>query len=136
MPDGELFELPLLPLDWLACWDKTFREVSRRRVGGGPKVIAAEEITWVGDLGGRTIHAVSRVRLLNPMESFETSSGHRLRDSKVGDAGHWVDLRVSSEVSDAELRHIAALAQAEEDRVVKVTRGRHAAIKAYIRHGT
>ena len=52
-------------------WDTMFREVSRRRVGGGPKVTGAHEITWRGQIRGRRIDAVSRVRPINPMESFE-----------------------------------------------------------------
>ncbi len=113
-------------------WDTMFREVSRRRVGGGPKVTGAHEITWRGQIRGRRIDAVSRVRPINPMESFETSSGHRLRDSKVGDAGHWVDLRVSTPVTDGELTLITAAANdSGETRPIRVSRGRHAPIACH-----
>ena len=112
-------------------WAAIFKEVGRRRIGGGPKTRGAEEITWRGELGHQVIDCISRVRLVNPMESFLTSSNHRLRDSHVGRAGHWVDMRVTSDVDDDTLAWIQRLAQATDDRPVFVTRGKHGPARPY-----
>ena len=79
-------------------FDDTFQETSRRRVGGGPKTVGSEEITFRGHYRGRAITLISRVRLRDPNESFMTSSAHRLRDSHVGSGGHWVDMKIFGEV--------------------------------------
>jgi hypothetical protein len=64
----------------------------------------------------------SRVRLIEPNESFYTCSAHRLRDSHVGRQGHWVDLRVTGECSDVEIALITRLAQEADTRPVVVLR--------------
>lgn len=53
-------------------FDSVFREARRRRVGGGPKTTGAEEIAFPGNLGFGHLLLVSRVRLMNPQESFFT----------------------------------------------------------------
>jgi len=103
-------------------FDDTFRETNRRRVGGGPKTVGAEEITFVGEYRGRKVTLISRVRLRNPLESFMTNSGHRLRDSQVGSGGHWIDMKVIGESSDAEIEDIGRLAREADRRPVIVRR--------------
>jgi hypothetical protein len=62
------------------------------------------------------------VRLNDPHESYYTSSSHRLRDSHVGRAGHWIDLEVRGDCSDTELELIRRLAQDADSRPVVVRR--------------
>lgn len=64
----------------------------------------------------------SRVRLINPNESFYTCSNHRLRDSHVGRAGHWVEIEVRGECSDDDLALIERLARDADTRPVVVRR--------------
>ncbi|KOX43847.1 hypothetical protein ADL19_26735 [Streptomyces purpurogeneiscleroticus] len=71
-----------------ARFEDVFRQIGRRTVGGGPKATGAAELTFCGNLGSGIVFLTSRVRLCEPNESFYTSSGHRLRDSHVGRAGH------------------------------------------------
>lgn len=54
--------------------------------------------------------------------STPTSSGHRLRDSKVGSGGHYVEIEVTGDCSDADLAIIERLAQAADTRPVLVSR--------------
>lgn len=111
-------------------WDGTFREVARRRIGSGQKLSGAEELTFVGVVGGREILLVSRIRLNNPQEGFLTCSSHRISgDSHVGREGHWVDLRVETPVSDDELDFILLLARSTDTRHVRVSRRRHGGIR-------
>ncbi|MGE0854148.1 MAG: hypothetical protein AB7O44_31815 [Hyphomicrobiaceae bacterium] len=84
-----------------ATFDEAFRQIGRRQVGGGPKTTPADELLFCGNLGSGLILLTSRVRLIEPNESFYTSSNHRLRDSHVGRGGHWVDIQVRGECSDA-----------------------------------
>ena len=62
------------------------------------------------------------MRLNEPLESFLTSSAHRLRNSHVGRFGHWVEIIVLGECSDAEFALIRRLAQAADTRRVAVRR--------------
>lgn len=95
-----------------------FDEAGRRKVNGGPKATAADEITWVGIWRGRRWRLVSRPRLIQPLESFVTSSGHRLRDSHVGRSGHWIDLVVHEPlaVAEAELAELERMAGSVDPR--------------------
>jgi hypothetical protein len=68
------------------------------------------------------LYLTSRVRLIEPLESFCTSSAHRLRDSHVGRFGHWIDIIVTGDCSDEDLALIERLAQAADTRLVKVRR--------------
>jgi hypothetical protein len=101
-----------------------FQAVARRKVNGGPKATASDEITWAGLWRERRWLLVSRPRLNNPLESFVTSSGHRLRDSWVGSSGHWIDLVVKEprNPSDDELEELQVLAQQVDSRPVRVRR--------------
>lgn len=105
-----------------ATFDEAFRQIGRRQVGGGPKTTPADELLFCGNLGSGIIFLTSRVRLIDPNESFYTSSNHRLRDSHVGRAGHWVNIEVRGECSDADLPLIERLAQAADTRPVLVRR--------------
>lgn len=83
-------------------FEKVFRKIGQRKVGGGNKTNAADELTWCGNLGSGLLILTSRVRPNEPLESFVTSSAHRLRDSHVGRFGHWVEIIVRGDCSNAE----------------------------------
>jgi hypothetical protein len=100
-----------------------FREVSRRKVGGGSKTAPADEITWTGLFRGRRLTFTTRPRLLTPNASFLVPSNARLRTSILKrDEGHFIDLCVRDWVlDDAERAELQALAQAQDpDRPVWV----------------
>lgn len=101
-------------------FDEAFRRIGCRQVSGGPKTTPADELLFCGNLGSGILFLTSRVRLVDPNESFYTSSSHRLRDSHVGRAGHWVDIAVRGECSDADLALIQFLAQGADTRPVVV----------------
>lgn len=105
-----------------ASFDAAFRQIGQRKVGGGPKTTEADELLFCGNLGCGILFLTSRVRLVEPNESFYTSSNHRLRDSRVGSGGHWVDIEVRGVCSDADLALIQRLAQAGDTRSVSVRR--------------
>lgn len=105
-----------------ASFGEAFRQIGHKRVGGGPKATGADEFLFCGNLGRGLIFLTTRPRLVDPHESFYTSSGHRLRDSKVGEAGHWVDIVVAGACSDDDLTLIKDLAQAVDARPVQVRR--------------
>jgi hypothetical protein len=101
----------------------SFREVARRKVGGGSKTAPADEITWTGFFNGRRLTFTTRPRLLTPNASFLVSSNARLRTSILKrDEGHFIDLCVRDRVLDgAERAALQALAQAQDpDRPVWV----------------
>lgn len=103
-----------------ANFDEAFRQIGRRKVGGGPKTTPADEFLFCGNLGSGILFLRTRVRLNDPHESFYTSSNHRLRDSHVGRSGHWIDLEVRGDCTDAELELIRRLAQQADTRPVFV----------------
>jgi hypothetical protein len=103
-------------------FEEAFRQIGHKKVGGGPKTTEADEFLFCGNLGSGMLILRSRVRLIEPNESFYTCSAHRLRDSHVGRQGHWVDLRVTGECSDADLALITRLAQEADTRPVVVSR--------------
>ncbi|MEQ1956217.1 hypothetical protein [Mesorhizobium sp. CN2-181] len=103
-------------------FDDAFRQIGHRKIGGGPKTTPADEFLFCGNLGNGILFLRTRVRLNDPHESYYTSSGHRLRDSHVGRAGHWIDLEVRGDCSDAELELIRRLAQDADTRAVVVRR--------------
>lgn len=105
-----------------STFEEAFRKVGQRKIGGAYKTNAADEFTWCGNIGSGLLILTSRVRLNEPMESFVTSSAHRLRDSHVGRFGHWVEIVVRGEYSDAEFALIRQLAQAADTRRVVVRR--------------
>jgi hypothetical protein len=99
-----------------------FRQIGQRRVGGGPKATGADALLFCGNLGSGIVFLTSRVRLCDPSESFHTSSGHRLRDSHVGRAGHWVEIVVRGVCPNADLARIRRLAREADTRPVVVRR--------------
>ncbi|WP_454010809.1 hypothetical protein [Aquamicrobium terrae] len=103
-------------------FDEAFRQIGQRKVGGGPKTVPADEFLFCGNLGSGILFLRTRVRLNEPLESFYTSSSHRLRGSHVGRAGHWIDLEVRGDCSDGELELIRRLAQEADTRPVVVRR--------------
>lgn len=105
-----------------SSFDEAFRQIGHRKVGGGPKTTPADEFLFCGNLGSGILFLRTRVRLNEPFESYYTSSSHRLRDSHVGLAGHWVDLEVRGECSDGEFELIRRLAQEADTRPVVVRR--------------
>lgn len=105
-----------------ATFEEAFRQIGRKSVGGGPKTTPADELLFCGNLGSGIIFLTSRVRLIDPNESFYTSSNHRLRDSHVGRAGHWVDIEVRGDCSETDISLIRRLAQAADTRPVIVRR--------------
>jgi hypothetical protein len=105
-----------------ATFDQAFRQIGRRKVGGGPKTTQADEFTFLGNVGSGLVFLTSRVRLIDPHESYLTPSNMRLCDSHVGRSGHWVDIQVRGICSDADLTLIHRLAQAADERPVSVRR--------------
>lgn len=103
-------------------FDAAFRQIGQRKIGGGPKTIEADELLFCGNLGSGILFLRSRVRLTERHESFYTSSNHRLRDSKVGSGGHYVEIEVTGDCPDADLATIQRIAQAADTRPVVVRR--------------
>jgi hypothetical protein len=103
-------------------FDQVFRQIGHRKIGGGPKTTPADEFLFCGNLGTGILFLRTRVRLSDPHESYYTSSSHRLRDSHVGRAGHWIDLEVRGDCSDTELELIRRLAQDADSRPVVARR--------------
>jgi hypothetical protein len=97
-----------------AAWP--FREVARRRVGGGSKTSPAEEITWAGSFHGLPITFTTRPRLVTAHASFLVPSNARLRTSILKrDEVHFLDLCARDRaLSEAERAELAAMAQAQD----------------------
>ena len=109
-----------------SSFDAAFRQIGQRKVGGGPKTTEADELLFCGNLGSGILFLRSRVRLIERHESFYTSSNHRLRDSKVGSGGHFVEIEVTGGCSDADLATIQRIAQSADTRPVVVRRAARA----------
>lgn len=109
-----------------ASFKEAFRQIGQKKVGGGPKTTSADEFLFCGNLGGGLLFLRSRVRLIDPNESFYTCSNHRLRDSYVGRSGHWIDIEVIGDCSDEDLALVERLARAADTRPVQARR-RHGA---------
>lgn len=105
-----------------ASFDEAFRQIGRRQVGGGPKATAADEFLFCGNLGAGLIFLRTRVRLIEPNESYYTPSNMRLRDSFVGRSGHWIDIEVTGTCSDEDLALIERLAGEADTRPIVVRR--------------
>jgi len=93
-----------------------FREVTRRKVGGGSKTSPADKITWTGSFHGRPIIFTTRPRLVTAQASFLVSSNARLRTSLLKrDENHFLDLCVrNGTLSESERAELAALAEAQD----------------------
>jgi hypothetical protein len=105
-----------------AGFAEAFRQIGQRTVGGGRKTVGADERLFCGNLGSGILFLTTRVRLIEPNESFYTSSSHRLRDSHVGSSGHWADIEVRGPCSDEEFRRITRLARVADTRPVVMRR--------------
>ncbi|WP_247648148.1 hypothetical protein [Pannonibacter phragmitetus] len=105
-----------------SSFDAAFRQIGHRKIGGGPKTTEADEFLFCGNLGSGLVFLRSRVCLIERHESFYTSSNHRLRDSKVGSGGHYVEIEVTGGCPDADLATIQRIAQAADTRPVVVRR--------------
>ena len=105
-----------------SSFDAAFRQIGQRKIGGGPKTTPADELLFCGNLGSGLLFLRSRVRLIERHESFYTSSSHRLRDSKLGSGGHFVEIEVTGDCPDADLTTIERIAQAADTRPVVVRR--------------
>lgn len=105
-----------------ARFDEAFRQIGRKQIGGGPKTTPADEFLFCGNLGSGLIFLTSRVRLIDPNESFYTPSNMRLRDSYVGRGGHWVEIEVRGPCSETDLVVIERLAREVDQRPVLVRR--------------
>lgn len=103
-------------------FDAAFHQIGQRKIGGGPKTTEADELLFCGNLGSGILFLRSRVRLIERHESFYTSSNHRLRDSKVGSGGHFVEIEVTGDCPDADLATVQRIAQAADTRPVVVRR--------------
>lgn len=103
-------------------FDEAFRPIGHPKVGGGPKATKADEFTFIGNLGSGPLVLTTRVRLIERSESFYAFSNHRLRDSHVGRAGHFVDVQVVGTCSDQDLATIERLARAAGERPIVVRR--------------
>src|SRR3546814_1640374 len=64
--------------------------------------LPVDELLFCGNLGSGILFLTSRVRLLDPSGSFDTSSNHRLVDSQGGRAGQWVEIEVRGECRSEE----------------------------------
>lgn len=124
---AEVFNIPGEPRNTPnpASFDEVFRQIGRSQVGGGPKTTPADELLFCGNLGSGTLFLTSLVRLIEPNESFYTPSNMRLRDSFVGRSGHWVDIEVRGECSDADFVLIQRLAAEADTRPVRLRRAGH-----------
>ncbi|WP_210327683.1 hypothetical protein [Aminobacter carboxidus] len=89
-------------------------------MAAAPKTTPADEFLFCGNLGSGILFLRTSVRLNDPHVTYYTSSGHRLRDSHVGRAGHWIDLEVRGDCSDTDLELIRRLAQEADTRPVVV----------------
>lgn len=123
-----IFHQPLAPRTTPnpTSFKEAFRQIGGKKVGGGPKTAPADEFLFCGNLGRGLLFLTSRVRLIEPHESFYTTSNHRLSGSYVGYSGHWVDIEVAGDCSDEDLALIERLAQAADTRPIQVRRCRGA----------
>ena len=103
-------------------FDEAFRKIGAGKVGGGPKTTAADELLFCGNLGSGMLFLRSRVRLIDPNESFYTCSNHRLRDAHVGRAGHRIEIEVRGQCSDDDLALIERLTRDADARPIVVRR--------------
>lgn len=102
-------------------FDEAFRQIGRTKVGGGPKTVPADRLTFCSNIGSGFLILQSTVRLIEPNASFYTSSNHRLRDRHVGRSGHWVDIEVFGKAGDEDLATIERLAQMADTRPVRLS---------------
>ena len=105
-----------------ATFADAFRQIGRRKAGGGQNPTEADELLFCGNLGSGILFLASQVRPIDPGESLHILNGHRLGGAYVGKASHWVEIEVRGACSDADLALIERLAQAGDTRPVVVRR--------------
>ena len=110
-------------------WSDYFTVLSTRKVGtAGWKTNKADETMWKGHFDGRSLSAVSTVRLSGSnMAHFLVNSGARIGENAWNlYGGHYVDLRIltNDRLTAAELRRLGELARTEDTRPVRVRQGR------------
>jgi hypothetical protein len=82
--------------------------------------------TWVGLVDGERYVLRVSPRLREPLESFLTSSNHRLRSSHIGRGGHFLDVEVlDGSISGERAKRLTATisdveAEAGTDRPVRL----------------
>jgi N12 class adenine-specific DNA methylase len=100
-----------------------FTIVGQRKVGGGAKTFPADEYTWKGEFEGVPVTMVTRPRTIVEGEGFLTSGNMRLRDSKVGDGGHFVDAVVDGDLTTEQLTRLQEFMEGSGDeRPIRVRR--------------
>jgi hypothetical protein len=88
--------------------------------------VKSRNLTACSYLTTSKVPNASRVRLIEPRESGNTTSNHRLSGSNVGSSGHCVEIEVAGDCSDEDLALIERLAQAADTQPVQVQRRRGA----------
>ncbi len=112
----------------IAQWSDYFSQVGASARGIGSKTTKADVMVWKGYFEGHPLCIVSTVRLTGSnLAHFLVHSGARIgtHDWNLF-GGHYVDLRVltTDQLTADELRRIGNLARSEEDRPIRVRRGR------------
>lgn len=105
-----------------ATFAEAFRQIGRKTTSDEPTTEPADERLFCGNLGSGILFLTSRLRPMDPGESFYSSHVHRLCDSQIGRGGHWIDIAVRGDCSDRDLALIERLAQATDTRPVVVRR--------------
>ena len=75
-----IFHQPVLPPTTpdATAFEQAFRQIGHKKVGGGPKTNEADEFLFCDNLGSGLLLLRSRVRLIEPNESFYTLFGPSL----------------------------------------------------------
>jgi hypothetical protein len=84
------------------------------------KTTQADERTWAGLIDGKKVVVRTRPRTITEGESFLTPGNMRLRDSKVGQGGHFVDVEVLEGDSPAVRTKLQQLVEGSDTRPVLV----------------
>lgn len=96
-------------------FEKSFQLVGSRQVGGGSRTTPADETTWSGRFEGKDARLRITPRTMIEGESYLTSGNQRLRDTKLGEGGYFLDVEIrQGEFTDAEkLRLAQVIAQSD-----------------------
>jgi hypothetical protein len=83
-----------------------FRQIGQRKVGGEAKTTeAGRAAVLCGNLGSGILFCARASVSSSGTRASTRRRGHRLRDSKVGSGGHFVEIELTGECSDRELGH-------------------------------
>lgn len=104
-----------------ATFDESFRQIGSRMVGGGPKATEADEFTFVGNIGSGLVFLISRVRLIEPHESFYTPPTCACATAMSAAPGIGSISRCAASAR-TRISFIGRLAQAADERPVVVRR--------------